>query len=224
MNYIIYNGINSKQFNSLIVSKLPEIVRPARKYNKVTVDGKDGAIYEDLGYADSSRTIEISVRNYTEIDKILSWLTGEGYAVFSNEPDKKYYIRLYNAIGIEKLIRYGQASISFICSPYKYLYEEKSTMELTVNNVGTVIAKPYMKITGEGSTILLIDEKEVCTLNIEDGYLELDSEAMECSKDGVLKNRKMQGKFPEFSPGQHAISFQGGTITSCETLMRSRFV
>lgn len=224
MNYIIYNGINSKQFNSLIVNKLPEIVRPARKYNKVMVDGRDGAIYEDLGYEDSSRTIEISVRNYTEIDEILSWLTGEGYAVFSNEPDKKYYIRLYNAIGIEKLIRYGQASIRFICSPYKYLNEEKSTTSLTVNNVGTVTAKPYMKIMGSGSTMLLIDGKEVCVLNIEDDYLELDSESMECSRDGVLKNRKILGRFPEFSPGEHIIGFQGGTVTMCETLVRSRFI
>lgn len=224
MNYIIYNGINSKQFKSLIVNRLPEIVRPARKFNKVQVDGKDGAIYEELGYDDSSRTMEISVRNYSEIDQILSWLTGEGYAIFSNEPDKKYYIRLYNAIGMEKLIRYGQASISFICSPYKYLNGEKSTTELIVNNEGTEIAKPYMKIIGSGSTILLIDGKEVCTLNIDDGYLEIDSESMECSKDGVLKNRKMLGNFPEFSPGQHVISFQGGLITECETLVRSRFV
>lgn len=224
MNYIIYNGINSKQFNSLIVNKLPEIVRPARKYNKVTVDGRDGAIYEDLGYEDSPRTIEISVRNYTEIDEILSWLTGEGYAVFSNEPDKKYYIRLYNAISIEKLVRYGQASMRFICSPYKYLNEEKSTTSLIINNVGTVTSKPYMKITGSGSTILLVDGKEVCTLNIEDDYLELDSESMECSKDGVLKNRKILGKFPEFTPGEHVISFQGGKITMCETLVRSRFI
>ena len=223
MNYFIYKNTSSDEFSSLIVNKLPDIVRPSKNYDKITIEGRDGAIYRDLGYKDTERIMEISVKNYTQIDRILSWLTGEGYAIFSNEPDKKYYIRLYDAINVERFMRFGKADVKMICAPYKYLINEEYTTSYTVENKGTEISEPYMKITGSGETILHIDNKAVCTLKIED-FLEIDSESKECTRNGALKNRCMLGQFPELTPGSHTISFQGGNITECMTLVRSRFV
>lgn len=224
MNYIIYNGKKSTEFGSLIINKLPAITRPNQRYEAIKIDGLDGYEYNELGYEDYSRDMEISIKNYTELDKILAWLCGTGEAVFSNEPDKLYRVRLHKAINMESLYRYGKATVRFTCAPYKYLYGEEYTTSYTIENKGTVSSKPYMKITGSGSTILHIDNKVVCTLNIDDGYLEIDSEKQECAKSGTFKNRNMIGNFPELDPGQHVISFQGGTITECMTLVRSRFV
>lgn len=224
MNYFVYNGISSEEFKSLIVSELPAIVRSSRRYDRVEIPGRDGALYRDLGYSDVQRTMVLAVKNTTEIDNIFAWLTGEGYAVFSNEPNKKYYVRWYDAINLNRLFRFGKASVKIMCSPYKYLANEEYTYGYNIENKGTVPAQPYIKITGSGSTVLHIDNKAICTLKIEDGYLEIDSEKQECSKAGVLKNRCMLGDFPIIEPGEHVMSFQGGTVTECKTLVRSRFV
>lgn len=223
MNYIIYNGIRSDKFSSLIIKKLPNIIRAAKRYETTKIDGRDGAIYRDLGYDNTTRTMQIGIKNYTEIDKILAWLSNEGKITFSNEPDKVYYARFYNAIDVERFIRFGETDVKMICDPYKYLLNEGYTSGLHVNNVGTVLSLPLMKITGMGTTHLMIDGKEICKLVIDE-YIEIDSEKEECSKGSELKNRNMLGNFPSFSPGPHTISFDGGEISSCRTLVRSRFV
>ena len=101
MNYFIYKGINSNTFNSLVVQELPAITKPPIKYQTTTIDGRDGDITETLGYKAYDKEITIGLKDMSELDDIIEWLTGNGELTLSNEPDKYYNAQILNQINFD---------------------------------------------------------------------------------------------------------------------------
>ena len=80
--FIIYNGQMNTEFN-VSVRYRPDMPTPAREYEAIKVEGRDGELYEDKGtYEDI--TIEIDFNFKAEPDewqarfrKMKKWLYGE---------------------------------------------------------------------------------------------------------------------------------------------------
>ena len=86
------------------------------------------------------------------------------------------------------------------------------TANLIVNNLGNIIAKPVMTITGSGDIGVYLNGSQIFNIALGDEeYITIDIPNMEAHKDDTLKNRLVVGDYNSFvlQPGENTISFTG---------------
>jgi len=117
---MIFKNINSEDISGLIICSEPPISSSAIRTKETTIDGRDGAIVEKLGYKTRIRNVEIGLKKDANVDKILSYFRGEGDLIFKNENDKVYKAAIYEQVDLERLLRLRKGSVAFYCQPFKY--------------------------------------------------------------------------------------------------------
>ena len=158
MNSIIWQGVSSTTIQGLLISELPPITKPEMRVAETIIDGRDGSMIEELGYASYEKTVTIGLYGNFDINKIIKYFTGEGDITFSNEPDKVYKAKICGRIDYTRLLRYRQASITFKVQPFKYKLNEylRETQTETVSGTNIVLtdsANATIKniVVGDGS-------------------------------------------------------------------------
>ena len=73
-----FKGISSTDMQVVIEEEEHFIARAAKKYETIEIEGRDGAIFNELGYSYVERPIYVQCLNTNKIDEILAWLDGEG--------------------------------------------------------------------------------------------------------------------------------------------------
>lgn len=210
--YFIFKKIESRDMD-IVVNKLPSIYKPTKDINKIEIEGRDGFLTEDLGtYRSIIKTVECTVKNLDNIDQICSWLDGSGEVIFSNQEDRKYKATIINQIEFNKVIRqFHRFIIQFECQPFaSSLNNEILTLTKPKNIINQTLytSKPIITVYGSGNITLTINNRDIYLKNIA-GYVVLDSEMMDCYKDGMLMNNNMQGEFPIFQLLHNTISWKG---------------
>lgn len=231
MNYLIFNGIDSRTLKGLMICELPPITKPKMRVQETKIDGVDGSIIEELGYEPYDKEIKIGLTYGYDIDKIIKYFNGEGNIVFSNEPNKFYKVKVIAEIDYTRLIRFKTAKIKFRTQPFKYLYKE--TYQKFENPTGTIQAineglensKPLIKLTGSGTVEFKLEGKTIFTYSFPEGENEvfIDSEKQDAYLGTVLKNRNMTGDFPIFKSGKNAITWSGN-LTEIYLIANSRWL
>ncbi len=232
-NYFYWNKECSNNYD-IVVTNIPPIVKPPQRYETITIDGKDGDITNVLGYSSYIKKLGIAFDSeekygmyYEKLDVISNWLSGSGKITFSNECDRYYEGIILNQIDYEKALRFRTASIDIKVQPYKYDIKEKriiKTENFTIYNSSKVDQLPVITLAGGGLIHLLLNDCEVCQVNIED-RITLDSEKQEAYKDNInnLMNRKMYGDFMKIPYGLNKISWYGtGSVNQVELRYRVR--
>ncbi len=230
MNYFIYKGINSNTFSSLVVQELPAITKPPVKYTTTTIDGRDGDVIETLGYKAYDKEITIGIKNMTELDDIMEWLTGNGELTLSNEPDKYYNAQILTQINFDRLVRFRIAKIKIHVQPFKYSNNEEIDTEdttglqtLTIRNNGNTISKPIITLEGSGEIEITYNNKEIKFTFDSQGKATFDSEKEDVSSNEILLNRNMIGEFITLNKGDNVFTWTG-TITKWEIQKKSRWI
>lgn len=231
----IWNNRFSNDYD-IVVTSLPPIVKPPQRFETITIEGKDGDITNILGYSSYVKKIGIAFKHeeqygicHEKLDTISNWLNGSGKIIFSNESDRYYEGIILNQIDYEKAIRFRTASIDIKVQPYKYDIRENrlvKTESFIVYNMSKVDQLPVITIVGSGQIHLLLNDNEICQINIED-RITLDSEKQEAYKDNVntLMNRNMYGDFIKIPYGKSKISWYGtGTVQQMELSYRRRWL
>ena len=152
MNYIILNGINSTTVKGLLIQSLAPITKPLMRTQVDVVDGRDGDIVTQLGYAAYDKPITIGLHGNFDIDAVISFFTTSGTVIFSNEPDKYYRYAIYAQIDFERLIRFRTATVTFHVQPYKY-----SATDATVTHNNQLLTFADAIKTVGGITASLVD-------------------------------------------------------------------
>lgn len=231
-NYVIFKGINSNTYSNLIISELPCISKPELRVETTEIDGKDGDIIDELGYASYDKTLKIGLTSSNNIDNIIKFFSGSGDIVFSNEPDKYYKAYIYEQIDYERLLRFKEADVTIHVQPFKYLLNEEDVVlnitnqtSLTVNNQGLEKSKPILKLYGSGTITVSLNGLTAFTVTIDedDDYIVIDSMEEEAYNDTELKNRNMSGEFPLLETGNNTISWTG-SLTKIEVTPNSRWL
>lgn len=230
MSYIIWKNKNSNEISGLLITELPPISKPKMRTSTTEIDGLDGDIVEYLGYKSYDKTISIGLTRNYDLNAIMSYFNGDGELILSNEPDKYYKAQIIDTIDYNKLINFKTAKVKFHVQPYKYLNSE-SPLILEINdeksveiiNRGYEESKPIITLYGSGTIQLLVNDLNVCTVNIEDEYITIDSEQEEAYFDSVLKNRQMTGNFPKLNSGSNVISWIGN-LTKIVIQPKSRWL
>lgn len=215
-DYIIFKNIKSSSLEGLMICELPPITKPEMRTSIIEIDGKDGDIIEELGYASYQKTLQIGLTRNFDINQIIKYFSGSGDLVLSNEPDKVYKATIYSKVDYEKLLRFKTAEVEFHVQPYKYLLNEApfelnitNETELKVSNVGLEKSKPIITLYGEGEVQLSINGSDIFSINIDDEYVVINSIEEEAYKENVLKNRNMLGEFPVLEIGINTIKWTG---------------
>lgn len=123
--YIILNGISSKTINGLLIQNLPPITKPQMRTNIEEIDGRDGDIITDLGYAAYDKTFDIGITDKSVTNQIIGFLNSEGTVIFSNEPSMVYEYKIIDQIDFNRLIRFKTASVTMHVQPFKKCLTEK---------------------------------------------------------------------------------------------------
>ena len=234
MNSFTYNGISSYNLGLKIESKN---VFSAPQYDTAfqSIPGRDGDLILPNGrYPNVQVTYSVFLPAKTlaelqeKITAVKAWLY--------TEPDRYHELRdtydtgcfrravINNALDIEdQLNKIGVFTVSFSCLPYKYLDSGQEMITLTnsanLTNPTAFTAKPLIRVNGSGEgRITFRNSSDGLRWNLTelDGYVEIDSEQMNCYKGVEPKNDCVEGNgFPILRPGTNRIII-AGDITSLE--------
>lgn len=123
-NTIELNGVSSATIKGLLIQSLPPITKPLMRTTVEEIDGRDGDIITDLGFAAYDKQISIGLYGDFEIDDVIEYFNGQGTVTFSNEPDKYYYYQIINQIDFERLVRFRTATVTLHVQPFKFSTSE----------------------------------------------------------------------------------------------------
>ena len=73
MNYIILNNKNSTEIKGLLISTLPPISKPSKRYNQEEIDGRDGDLITELGYKAYDKEFQIGLTYNYDVDEVISY-------------------------------------------------------------------------------------------------------------------------------------------------------
>lgn len=167
MGVITWNGVASNTIG-VIVEKFPNYNGAARKYETVSVPGRNGSLLFDLGgYENFIQEYEIAVigTGPTVARDVRNWLCGVvGYATLEDSYDSGYFRNAYflGPLNIENVLnKAGRATIQFMCQPERYLKSANNysiackvadTPNLTYSNPYNTVAKPIIRLEKVGSS------------------------------------------------------------------------
>lgn len=187
MDYIIFNGTDSRTLG-VIVEKLPDFHRAARRVEQNVVPGRSGVVMADAGGYDIAQTdIRINCNGVSLWD-IHKWLRGEGWLISSDEPDRKVWAYMsaqasdsrYRALDENgQTGTFDSVSVDVLLEPFMRLVSESAialTEPDTFTGQGSDEAMPSVTVTGSGDIELMINGATVLIDGLS-GSITLDCEA-----------------------------------------------
>src|SRR5574344_200180 len=232
MAEIIWKNKSNKEFEGLIITDTPPIIKPKMKVNKVEIEGRDGDIIEKLGYESYTKNVGIGLTRNFDIDEIIKYFTGDGELILSDEPNKVYIASIYDDVAYERLLMMRKATVKFNVQPFKYLKDETKIIlnvttqkSVSVTNYGLEKAKPIIKLYGTGKVEIAVNGVNTFQYDFpsEEEYVVINSLEEEAYYNEEYRNRKMVGDFPKLDVGTNTISWTG-TLTKIEIEPKSRWL
>ncbi len=224
-----FNGIDSREMG-VIVTAMPDTVRPEKRVSSITIPGRNGNLHFDEGvYESYLRTMECAIIKRAKIDEIAAWLVGSGNMIFSTEPDKVYKVFIANKIDITQMMRaFQKFLVTMDTQPFKYSVNNFGdnfaiTTPTSIKNRGTVYSQPTITVYGTGDITLTINGTDY-GLSAVDEHLAIDSEMMEVYRGTANANNKFSAMdFPRFEAGVNEISWTG-SVTKIEVEPKWRWL
>lgn len=221
MNYIILNDKNSLDIKGLLIQSLPPITKPLIRTSIEEIDGRDGNIITQLGYAAYDRDVSIGLYGDYDIDEVIAFFNSEGKVTFSNEDWKYYRYIIKDQIDFKRLIRFKTATVTFHVQPFKYSLEEEpinvGSGEVLIYNGGNTTARPKICMTAFGTVNIYKDSVQIFVIEMggEVTTITIDTEAMEAyDENGILKNRLVSGDYDKLilQRGDNTLNFEGDVL------------
>lgn len=208
----VFKGISSDDME--VIAEEENFVAKARqRYNQIEIDGRNGALFEELGYSTVDRPIKIAILNNNKIDDILKWLDGEGDFIYKNRITRA---RFYNEVELNRTSSIFVAEVSFNRDPFWYKLKDSF---ITINtdiiiNEGTIYSEPVLRL--EKKDINYVDfsineERYKYTFN-EDSYVEIDSSEGTTVYEGFNRSRQLEMGyiFPTLKSGKNKLIINSG--------------
>lgn len=237
MNYFVYNGTSSADMGIRIESKN---VFSAPKYDVqfAEIPGRHGDLIVGGGRYPNVQIIYsvfVPAKTISElaskITAIKRWLyaSQDAYHTLTDTYDTAFFRKAVFASKLDiedELNRIGVFSITFSCLPFRYSSDGQTAVTITTSgqsltNPYGFSSKPLIRVNGSGSgslTVITNGSLKVWQVQSIDGYVDIDSEQMNCFKGTVLKNDKVSGTgFPILEPGSNTFVMMGGVTSLAVT-------
>ena len=110
-----FKGISSTDMQVVIGEEEHFIARAAQRYETIEIEGRNGAIFNELGYSYVERPIYVQCLNINKIDQILAWLNGEGEFEYKG---RKTIARFYSQLDPQRDTCIRIIDTTFIRDPF----------------------------------------------------------------------------------------------------------
>ncbi len=207
-----FKGISSNDMKVVIEEEEHFLAKAAQRTEVTEIEGKDGAIYDELGYSDVERPIKVQILDVSKLDDILAWLNGEGEFEYK---DRKTIARFYNELEPERNACIKIIDTRFIRSPFWYKkVDNYVTVSNTITNEGNIASRPIVRLE-KGN----INDAELTIGGVRfkyhfngESYVEIDCEEMSVLYNNLRRNRQIEigYKFPKLEIGNNAITVHSG--------------
>ena len=215
----------------IIIQSIDWFKKPQRRNEQKYIDGNDGATIIEYGYDPFTITANIGLTDMTKLDEVMALLDGAGVLTFSGDAGKYRNAKVLEQVDYEKLMRFKTAEVQFFIDiPFRYIVAEAdqtmATFPATINNPGTVISWPLLKITGTGFVNITLNGVNF-TYNFDTPYVYID-----CVKGDsrgayhltVLKNGQKTGGYPFLNQGDNTLTVNSGIVTQIVVTKRSKYL
>lgn len=227
-NGFIFGKKATWDFPILKVEKYPDIPAPVKRFEAVSIPGRNGNVHIFEGSFDN---ITKSYECYFHADDFVSatahevkaWLVApQGYQRLIDlyDPDCFYRASVLEAIKIENWMnQYARFTVNFTCDPRAFLISGDN--QIPVDTSGIVLrspcdfpALPLITIHGTGDGTISVGGTTVQLFSMVD-TVTLDCELQDAYRDrgGILENwnnKIYAPEFPVLQPGENEISWSGG--------------
>ena len=97
--------------------------------------------------------------------------------------------------------------------------------KLIVNNIGNYTSKPIIELEGAGIVEFILNGNKLFRYTFQEGEnsVVIDSQKQDAYLGTILKNRNMNGEFPELKVGENIITWEG-TISNIKISSKSRWL
>ena len=201
--YIWYNGRSSEELG-LIIESFPAAQRGARRYTSQTFYGRDGSIYiDEAAYDDYEAKVVINCFGSAEPRDVYAWLNGSGWMTTSDAPDRKRWVRWYEAQSAKRWRTdgvYDSVTMSGIFEPFQYNLSEAPIAVSSGESIpgrGDWYACPLITLTGRGDVLLRIGDAQILYeigSTVKTVYLDTDARiAYTQAADGTKTSAALSG-------------------------------
>ena len=206
-----FKGISSQDMQVVIEEEEHFIARAAQRYEVTEIEGRDGAIFDELGYSYIERPITVQCLNTNKIDDILAWLNGEGEFEYKGRVTNA---RFYSQLEPQRTACIRIIDTMFIRDPFWYKAEDNyEEVSEEIENIGNVESRPIIKLTKTSSDSVDITINGIrFVYNFSDNFVEIDCEEKTVECNGLNRNRQLEigYEFPKLSVGKNLISINSG--------------
>lgn len=211
-----FKGISSTDMQVIIEEEEHFLARASQRYEATEIEGKDGAIFEELGYSYIERPIYVQCLNIEKLDDILAWLNGEGEFEYKN---RKTTARFYSQLEPQRNACIRIIDTNFIRNPFWHkAYDEYVTVVDNISNEGNIDSRPTIRLEKgiENNIDMSINDiRFIYTFGENDAYVEIDCEEKEAKYEGLNRNRNLEigYEFPKLKVGNNTVTLNSGDCT-----------
>lgn len=207
-----FKGISSEDMQVVIEEEEHFIARASQRYETIEIEGKDGVIFDTLGYSVVERPIYVQCLNTEKVDDILAWLDGEGKFEYKG---RKTIARFYSQLEPQRSACIRIIDTMFIRDPFWYKVED-NYIEVgnSIVNEGNIESRPILRLEKTAT-----DEIDITVNNVrfkynfnEDTYVEIDCEEKTIKYEGLNRNRQIEinYEFPKLKIGSNILTINSG--------------
>lgn len=214
---VIYNNITNEDLGILVATR-PDIPSPERKFEKISLDGRDGDLYIDFEtYSDIVISIEFTYLNDNSFEIMRNarkWLLNSINKKLYFTDDTTYFYKVKKVVIDENnriLESIGKFTVKFTCDPYMYIADGDIERPIGTSIYNTYdLCKPRFRITGEGVCYFTVNYTTV-RVNVGQSIV-IDTELALCYKNDSITNISMSGDYEGlyFKHGQNNINVSDG--------------
>lgn len=211
-----FKGISSTDMQVIVEEEEHFLAKAAQRYEVTEIEGKDDAIFDELGYSFVERPVYIQCLNPKKIDEILAWLDGEGELEYKGRKTKA---RFYTELEPKRTAGIKIIDANFIRAPF-WVKADDYYIGVTNNiqNVGNKPSRPVIKIekgTSNSIELTLGGVRFKYTFSENDTYVEIDCEEKTVVYEGLDRNRNLEigYEFPKLEVGDNSMVIHSGSAT-----------
>lgn len=208
-----FKGISSTDMQVVVEEEEHFLAKAAQRYEVTEIEGKDDAIFEELGYSFVERPIYIQCLNPNKLDSILAWLDGEGELEYKGRKTKA---RFYTELEPKRTAGIKIIDTNFIRAPF-WTKAEDDYIVVTNNiqNEGNKSSRPIIRLEKADTDSIELTINNIrfkYTFDSNDDYVEIDCEEKNAFCDGKNRNRNLEigFEFPELLPGNNLLVIHSG--------------
>lgn len=208
-----FKGISSQDMQVVIEEEEEFIARAAQRYEVTEIEGRDGAIFDELGYSYIERPIRVQCLNIEKIDDILAWLNGEGEFEYKG---RKTVARFYQQLELQRSSCIRIIDTQFIRDPFwnKSIDNYVPVID-NITNEGNIVSRPIIKLEKGNSSsvdITIGDIRFKYTFPQNETYIEIDCKTKETMYEGLRRDRQLEigFEYPKLNVGNNELIINSG--------------